>query len=111
MFHYTDDTGFKAIAPQPAWKFKAFEPKGPHPDGAYFTSLPPVTPNLAKRLRVPKTKLTWLFEFLGQQGLVPMDGGKGRGQYIFYSPSDYHVDPTRQRYRGPTREYPQEDLP
>jgi hypothetical protein len=61
MFHYTDDSGYKAIASHGNWLFKASQPPGPHPKGAYFTNLIPRTPNLAQKLRVPKAKLAFIF--------------------------------------------------
>ena len=108
MFHYTDTDGFKAIASQVVWWFKAYVPAGPHPEGAYFTTLPPGTRNLARRIRVPIWKLEQVLEFVGNAELVALDGGKGRGEYVFYCPNDYHVDVDRQRYRGPTCGYPLE---
>ena len=108
MFHYTDIDGFKAIASQVTWTFKAYVPLGPHPAGAYFTTLPPDTGNLARRIRVPRSKLEQVLEFAGSEGLRALDGGRGRGEYVFYCPSDYHVEVDRQRYRGPTCGYPLE---
>src|SRR5947207_1802683 len=105
MFHYTDDHGFKAISSQQSWTFKAFEPQGPHADGAYFSILPPWTPKLARKLRLPKGKLQWLFKFDGQEGLIPLDEGKGRGEYIFYCPEDYTVEPHRQRFKDKVEKY------
>jgi hypothetical protein len=99
MFHYTDSEGFKAIASQVNWTFKAHRPEAIHRQkGTYFTDLTPSTPKLAKKLRVPIWKLEWLFEFDGDTDLVRIDGG--RGEYIFYSPIDYIVEPARQRYKG-----------
>ena len=107
MFHYTDNAGFKAISSQVAWTFKASVPRGPHPLGAYFTQLNPETPKLAKKLRMPQWKMEWLFEFDGTAGLVPIDEGKGRGAYIFFSPADYIVEPVRQRFRDQPVSYQQ----
>jgi hypothetical protein len=108
MFHYTDDVGFKAITSQVTWTFKAFDPLGPHPAGAYFTTLPPRANRLAARLRVPKHKREWLLAFSGTAGLLPIDEGRGRGEYIFYSPVDYGVGRDRQLYDGRAAAFPQE---
>ena len=111
MFHYTDTGGFKAITSQVTWTFKAQAPLGPHPVGAYFTTLPPATSNLARRLRVPKEKLDQAFAFSGADGFRPLDDGRGRGEYIFYSPTDYDVTRDRQRFAGPTLAFPAEVAP
>ena len=100
MFHYTDKSGYNAIGLQPTWSFKASQPPGHHPFGAYFTDLPPETPNLAKRLRIPRTKVEWYFEFVDIGDLKPLSGG--RGVYIFYSPHDYRVACARQLNHGET---------
>ncbi len=104
MLHYTNDSSHKAISSQPAWVFKAQTPPGNHPTGAYFTTLRPGTPNLASRLRIPTSKLAYVFGFDGQDGLKPLEGG--RGKYVFWSPVDYNVDKPRQRYHGLTKEMP-----
>lgn len=104
MLHYTDDAGYKAISTQAVWTFKVFKPPGIHPPGAYFTTLPPKTSNLAVRLRIPKLKLAFVFDFNGEQGLKPLNGG--RGEYIFWSPTDYTVEEDRQVYNGPTEKMP-----
>ena len=65
IYHYTDEEGFKAIRSQKTWVFKASRPPGNHPgEGAYFTSLEPGTLNLAKRLRIPRDKVSFVFCFL-----------------------------------------------
>lgn len=104
FFHYTNDEGYKAIKSQPIWIFKASKPPGDHPVGAYFTSLPPGTKNLAKRLFVRgcAEKVKFVFSFGGGHQLQPLDGG--RGAFIYYSQSDYHVDKARQGPHGPTAE-------
>jgi hypothetical protein len=97
VFHYTDDKGFKAISSQVTWVFKAEKPPGDHPVGAYFTTLAPGTPCLAKRLfvRGPKEKVAFVFSFGGDSNdFKPLAGG--RGAFIFYSPVDYHVEKLRQ---------------
>ncbi len=100
MHHYTDKDGYNVIGSQPTWRFVAGQPPGEHPFGAYFTTLAPETPHLAKRLRIPRTKLAYRFEFTGSQGLAPLEGG--RGAYVFFSPVDYLVEPPRQVYHGET---------
>jgi len=98
--HYTDKEGFNGIASQPAWVFLARRPPGDHPVGAYFTSLGPETRHLAKRLRIPRSKLAYRFEVDGAGDLVPLPGG--RGAYISYSPVDYTVERPRQVFHGST---------
>jgi len=82
MYHYTNNDGFKAISSQVDWRFKAQKPPGPHPVGAYFTQLPPDMPDICAKLLIPRTKVEYLFEFTGDSGLTPLDGGKGRGRHI-----------------------------
>jgi hypothetical protein len=100
QYHYTDQTGYNAIRSQATWRFIAQQPPGNHPFGAYFTPLPQTTRNLAQKLRIPRDKLKYVFEFTDAGDLTPLPGG--RGQYIVYSPTDYEVDKSRQRYHGPT---------
>jgi len=102
LFHYTDSDGYDAIRSQPIWLFKASQPPGNHPIGAYFTTLGPGTPNLAKRLRIPKSKLKYVFSFRSAQDLTPLTGARGR--YVFYSDADYRVEPDRQSDHGPAAE-------
>jgi hypothetical protein len=102
LFHYTDGDGFDAIRSQPIWVFKAAQPPGDHPRGAYFTTLKPDVPNLAKRLRVPKDKIGFVFCFTDASDLKPLEGA--RGAFIFYSPGDYSVDQSRQVDQGPFKE-------
>lgn len=101
MFHYTNDKGYKAISCQPVWIFKASSPPGDHPKAAYFTTLPPGTPNLAKRLFVRgcAEKIGFVFCFSGGDDLRPLEGG--RGAFIFYSEDDYPVGKLRQGLHGP----------
>jgi hypothetical protein len=73
VFHYTDEDGYNAIRSQPIWVFKASQPPGKHPVGAYFTTLGPTTANLAKRLRIPTSKLEYVFCFHGAEDLSPTD--------------------------------------
>lgn len=100
MNHYTDRVGYNAIRSQPVWLFAASQPPGDHPFGAYFTTLSPDTPNLARRLRVPREKLKFVFQFTGHDGLKPIEDA--RGNFIFYSPADYWVAPNRQVFAGET---------
>ncbi len=104
MFHYTNDKGYKSISSQNTWLFKASQPPGGHPRGAYFTTLPPGTRNLAKRLFVRgcADKVTYVFCFSGDDGLEPLEGG--RGAFIFYSEEDYAVAEQRQGLHGSTWE-------
>ena len=102
LFHYTDDDGFKAICAQPDWVFVASKPPGDHPVGAYFTTLEPATVNLAKKLRLPKEKLTWVFCFWGSRDLIRLDGNRGR--FILFSPVEYTVRTDRQIFSGLSEE-------
>jgi hypothetical protein len=102
LFHYTDSDGWKAIASQADWMFKASQPPRPdvHPFGAYFTSLPTTTRNLTKLLRLPRSKTEFFFSFADVEDLRAFRGG--RGDFILYSPEDYSVSKARQRDNGPT---------
>ena len=100
MFHYTDKSGYNAIVSQVVWRFIAGQPPGKHPFGAYFTTLPPATRNLASRLRIPKAKMASFFEFVDIGDLNPLPGG--RGEYVYYSPDDYTVELDRQFGHGET---------
>lgn len=108
MFHYTNEKGHKAISSQPIWLFKASKPPGDHPKGAYFTTLPPGTRNLAKRLFVRgcADKIAFVFCFSGDDDLTPLEGG--RGAFIFYSVDDYPVEKKRQGPHGPTEQVREE---
>ncbi len=102
MFHYTNDKGYKAISSQVVWGFKASKPSCDHPEAAYFTTLPPGTKNLSKRLFVrgcaDKTK--FVFGFAGGEDLLRLRGG--RGDHVYYSLEDYPVEKERQRCHGIT---------
>ena len=74
-------------------------PASQHPPGAYFTTLGRTTPLLAQRLRIPRSKIEYVFEFTDAGDLEAIDGG--RGAFIFYSRTDYQVDEPRQTYAGP----------
>jgi len=90
VFHYTDKDGYNAIVSQPVWLFLAGKPPGNHPFGAYFTDLPPDTPHLATKLRIPRRKVKWFFEFVDVGDLIRLPGN--RGEFIFYSPTNYPVE-------------------
>lgn len=101
MFHYTDKAGHDVVASQPDWVFHASRPPPlEHPVGAYFTTLLPSTVKLACRLRIPRVKITYFFEFAEDEKLRPLPGG--RGAYVFYSPVDYIVSNERQMDHGPS---------
>src|SRR5207248_9227796 len=98
MNHFTDRDGYNGIVAQPTWVFKASQPPGDHPVGAYFTTLGPETPKLSKKLGIPRRKLQYLFTFEDVGDLTRLPGG--RGEFIFYSPTDYEVAADRQQYAG-----------
>jgi hypothetical protein len=102
MNHFTSRTGYDGIRSQIVWKFLASQPPGRHPRGAYFTTLGPEEKKLAQRLRIPREKVAYYFSFAGDDGLLPIEGG--RGKYVFYSPDDYSVPPVRQTGHGPREE-------
>jgi hypothetical protein len=112
MFHYTNKEGYNgirrgaqrsdgAVGMEPAWRFHAQQPPTDHPVGAYFTILPEDTPLLAIKLRIPRQKLHYLFEFAENEGLRPLQGD--RGNYIYYSTDDYIVPRNRQLRSGLTK--------
>lgn len=103
MLHYTNSEGHKAIASQTTWRFKAAQPPGDRPFGAYFTSLRPCR-NLCARLRIPKEKTQYVFCFSREDGLCRLEGG--RGDYVWYSPEDYYVLQPDQEYNGLTEGLP-----
>jgi hypothetical protein len=76
------------------WNFKAAQPPGDHPFGAYFTTLTETTPLLARRLRIPKEKVEYVFSFADVGDLKKLRGD--RGEISRYSPADYPVEPPRQ---------------
>jgi hypothetical protein len=102
MLHYTDKSSFNTIRSQIDWTFKLHKPSGPHPAAAYFTTLPPDTPNLASRLRIPISKIEFVFCFVDAGDLTPLPGG--RGKYIFFFQGDYIVPKYRQQDCGPREE-------
>jgi len=75
MNHFTDKPGHDAISSQPDWCFKASRPPGGHPQGAYFTTLESTAPNLAMRLRIPREKLAFVFQFADAGDLAPLRAG------------------------------------
>lgn len=103
VFHYADERGFKGISSAPTWRFRAAKPPSDHQRGAYFTDYDEHTPLLANKLRIPKAKVEYLFCFTGSQR-VELDGFQrlegGRGDHIFFSPTDYFVDMPRQIRSG-----------
>jgi hypothetical protein len=104
LFHYTDDKGYKAISSQVIWLFKASQPPRDHPKAAYFTTLPPGTKNLSKRLFVRgcAEKTQFVFEFTGGEDLPRLRGG--RGEHVHFSVEDYPVEVERQTRHGKTEE-------
>jgi hypothetical protein len=96
LFHYTNDKGYKAINSQVVWLFKASKPPGDHPTAAYFTTLPPGTKNLGKRLfiRGCAEKTKFVLSFSGGEDLPRLRGG--RGDHVHYSLDDYSVVEERQ---------------
>lgn len=55
---------------------------------------------LAMRIRVPKSKLRYVFWFIGTEGLLPVQDRRGRDNQSYYSPTDYLVVPERQKRAG-----------
>lgn len=98
MLHFTDQDGWNAIRSQVDWLFRAYQPPGDHPFGAYFTTLPANTTNLAKKLRIPRRKTEFVFCFQPINDLLQLPGG--RGNFVFYSPDDYEVVSGRQNECG-----------
>jgi hypothetical protein len=98
QYHYTNKDGYDGIRSAKVWRFIADKPPCEHPKGAYFTDLDEQTPLLAKRLRIGKLKIEYVFKFLDVGDLQPLEGD--RGQHIFYSKTDYFVEAPRQRGKG-----------
>jgi|SRR5437667_12593969 len=101
IFHYTDLPGFNAITAAPDWVFRASQPRGNHPFGAYFTTYGPDRP--LYKIGIPLEKRTHLFCFNDADDLKPIRGGRGR--YILFSVSDYHVPKVRQVFSGLANDY------
>ena len=76
VLHYSDADGYKSIVSQQTWVFKAAQPPGNRPLGAYFTRLLPGDNKLAAGTRLPKRKRQYLFAFGGAEGLRPVPGGR-----------------------------------
>jgi hypothetical protein len=104
LFHYTDKDGWNAIRSQPEWRFLVSRPKAPwRPTGAYFTDIEPNEENLrtlADKIRVPRVKLEYVFEFVGTDGILRPNPIEGRDARIYFSPVDYFVERARHRYSG-----------
>ena len=100
MFHYTNSTGYNKIRAQQVWLFLAAQPPGDHPFGAYFTTLDPTTPKLAKKLLIPREKLGYVFSFVDIGDLQRLRGG--RGEFVLFSSVDYPVSENRQLQHGET---------
>lgn len=104
MFHYTDKDGWNAIRSPVDWLFKISQPRDPdRPKGAYFTDIEPSPESLRvlyKKIRVPRSKQEYVFQFLGADGLTQLNEGRGRDRRIFFSPVDYAVARDRQEYEG-----------
>ena len=111
IFHYTDKAGWNAIRSQTTWRFKVSRPKDPdRPAGAYFTDSEPSEENLRtlhKRLRIPVAKREYIFGFDGAAGLTQLFEGVGRDKRIYFSPIDYEVVESRQKYGDRTEGWPE----
>ncbi len=107
MFHYTNEKGYKAISSQVVWLFKASKPPCDHPKGAYFSTLPPGTKNLNKRLFVRGCagKAEFVFGFSGGEDLHRLRGGR---DHVFYSEANYAVVKERQECHGETKKVAEE---
>lgn len=91
-FHYTDTDGFNGIRAATPWRFRISSPPGDHPIGAYFTDYDEATPLLSNKLRIPRSKIAFVFGFQDAGDLLPIPGARGR--HIFYSPVEYTVEET-----------------
>lgn len=99
MNHFTDQKGHNAIRAVSPWGFRAHGQRGGQPFGAYFTTLGLGTPNFFRKVRIPLKKQRFVFRFVDVGDLLPFPGP--RGQYVFFSPTDYFVAKSRQQYAGP----------
>lgn len=106
IYHFTDKRGWNAIRSQVIWTFRAAQPlAADRPFGAYFTDIGPTRESLRtlhKKLRIPRRKQEFVFQFAGADGLLQYNGGQGRDKHIYYSPTDYQVEVKRQTFEGPT---------
>lgn len=75
MNHFTDQAGYNSIRAAVVWRFVAAQPPGNHPFGAYFTSLSRGSRNIAQRLRIPKSKIEYVFEFADIGDLTSLPEG------------------------------------
>jgi RHS repeat-associated protein len=104
VYHYTDKSAYNAIKSQPSWHFKASRPpKGSgHPRGAYVTTLPPSTPKLATRLRIPARKTDYFFAMhIPNEQLRGIPGDRGwENKISLYYPNDLTVSPDNQISHG-----------
>jgi hypothetical protein len=104
MHHYTNKKGYNAIKATHDWRFLASQPSAPtHEFGAYFTNLEPSTPKLARRMRIPREKTLYVFRFADAGDLIPLRGD--RGEFVFYSKSDYIVIEDRQTFHGERKDW------
>ena len=107
MNHFTNKAGFHGIRSAQPWLFRAHQPPATYnPPGAYFTTWGPKEKDLARKLRVPRAKLEYLFAFADVGDLTPIPGGRGRLGTLFYAPKDYPVQEDRQEYSGESSDYP-----
>ena len=104
LYHYTDKDGYNAVRSQPAWMFKVSQPpKRENPVAAYFTILNPQTPLLAVKLRIGRKKIEYAFEFENAGDLKRLDPDRELG--VFISKENYRVEPSRQKFHGPSEEW------
>jgi hypothetical protein len=109
MFHYTDKEGWNAIRSQRIWLFRVSQPWDPkRPKRVYFTDIEPSPEHLRvlyKKVRVPREKQEYVFQFKGADGLTQLNGGIGRDKRIYFSPVNYEVVETRQLYAEVTETF------
>lgn len=101
LYHYTDRAGYNSIRATVESCFKAARPRrrdSDHPCAAYFTTLEPLTKNLAVKISVPTKKLEYVFVSEDVGDLTPLRGE--RGDWILYSLEDYLVAEERQIDHG-----------
>lgn len=104
LYHYTDKIGYNALRAQTTWNFKTDQPpRKENPVAAYFTTLNPLTPLLAAKLRIGREKIEYVFEFTDAGDLKRLD--PDRKLHVFISECDYKVEPQRQNFHGPSAEW------